>query len=256
MKNRYISLAFFTLLSTFFQISCTHDGLTDADEVERISTIELNEQSICGTNSIHSGDYWLNNNDWGAFNEGFEYQCVWLESINNWGAYATHSGDNASGIKGYPSMVYGTQEGVSTNDVLPLSISDLGDVNTWWSWSASGRSWNAAYDIWFNENDYELMIWMDWLNAYPVGNSLGAVATNVELSGHTWNVYRRDNIISFLLVEKQSWISLHVKPIIDYCVSREWIPSNATMSRIEAGWEIIDGGDFKTRSFGISRVAK
>jgi hypothetical protein len=27
---------------------------------------------------------------------------------------------------------------------------------------AKGRSWNAAYDIWFNNSDYELMIWMQW----------------------------------------------------------------------------------------------
>jgi hypothetical protein len=38
------------------------------------------------------------------------------------------------------------------------------------------------------------------------------------------------------------------------CVSKGWIPSSASMSRIEAGWEIIEEVHLETNSFGISQI--
>ena len=251
MKNKLAFLvAFVFICMSLLTTSCSKEESNELVEPE----VEVELKATCQTSSIHYDEYWLNNNDWGSNNDGFGYQCVWLENETNWGAYCTHSGDNASGIKGYPSIVFGTQGSVVTTNKLPKKISDLGDVRTWWSWQASGRAWNAAYDIWFNDSDYELMIWMQWQNSWPMGNSLGVVYSNITLSGYKWDVYKKDDIFTFLLVDQQGWISLNVKPIIDFCVSKGWIPDSASMYRIEAGWEVIDGGDFKTRSFGISRI--
>lgn len=257
MKSKFNFLGILLLMSAMF-IAC--DEEVTLDIAEKDGTTQVSETDLalkageCGTSSIHYGDYWLNNNDWGSSNDGFGYQCVWLYDQNSWGAYCTHLGSNSSGIKGYPSIVYGKQGDVETNDYLPKAISELGDVRTWWSWSGSGNAWNAAYDLWFNESDYELMLWMQWENSWPMGNSLGVVYENITLSGYNWDVYKKNNIFSFLLVEQQGWISLDLKPVIDFCVSEGWIPSSAELYRIEAGWEVINGGDFKTKSFGISSI--
>ncbi|MGQ7946036.1 hypothetical protein [Flavobacterium sp. WC2509] len=266
---KHLFLTFILFLSTSFFLSCSEekDQSIQATEVakpneavEAITTTDPTKsrttQKIanCQSASIHFQEYWLNNNQWGSSNAGSGTQCVWLDSQNSWGAYATHTGSNSSGIKGYPSMVFGTQGSVVTTTKLPKKISDLGNVHTWWTWTASGRAWNATYDIWFNNSDYELMVWMQWQNSWPMGNSLGVVYANVTLSGYQWNVYKKGNIFSFLLVNQQGWISMDVKPIINFCVSKGWIPSTASMSRIEAGWEIIDGGTFETSSFGISQI--
>jgi hypothetical protein len=251
MKKKLTFLTVFALVCIAFLTSCSKD---EADDAVVIPEENIGLKATCQTSSIHYGDYWLNNNTWGSYNDGFGTQCVWLTNQNSWGANCTHTGSNSSGIKGYPSMVYGTQGSVSTTTTLPKKISKLGNAHTWWAWSASGRAWNAVYDIWFNDSSYELMIWMQWQNSWPMGNSLGAVATNVTISGYKWNVYKKNNVYSFLLVNQQGWISMDIKPFITYCVSKGWIPSTATLYRIEAGWEVIDGGTFKTNSFGISQI--
>jgi uncharacterized protein YbdZ (MbtH family) len=51
-------------------------------------------------------------------------------------------------------------------------------------------------------------------------------------------MFIKKQFFSFLLVNQQGWISMDVKPYY-FCVSKGWIPSSASMSRIEAGWEII-----------------
>ncbi|MBN2485729.1 MAG: hypothetical protein JXB34_07120 [Bacteroidales bacterium] len=252
MKKRftYRSAVAIVCISLFFSCSKTDD--IEPNVAKQVDGVKL--KATCQTASIHYGEYWLNNNMWGSSNPGAGSQCVWLDNQNSWGANCTHTGSNSSGIKGYPSMVFGTQGAVVTTNKLPKKISNLGNVHTWWAWSASGRAWNAAYDIWFNTNTYELMIWMQWQNSWPMGNSLGKVYSNVTLSGYQWDVYKKGNIYSFLLVKQQGWISFDVKPIINFCVSKGWIPASASMSRIEAGWEVIDGGTFKTTSFGISQI--
>ena len=257
MKIKSSILSIYTLMSVFF-ISCSDEN----QSIEKNKTEELKISSVastkkianCQSASIHSGEYWLNNNQWGSGNAGAGTQCVWLDNQNSWGASATHTGSNSSGIKGYPSIVFGTQGSVSTTTKLPKNINQLGNVHTWWAWTASGTAWNAAYDIWFNNSTYELMIWMQWKNSWPMGNSLGVVYSNVTISGYTWNVYKKNNIFSFLLVNQQGWMSMDIKPFITFCVSKGWLPSTASLTRIEAGWEIINGGTFETNSFGISQI--
>jgi hypothetical protein len=53
---------------------------------------------------------------------------------------------------------------------------------------AKGRSGMQHMIFGFNNSDYELMIWMQWQNLWPMGNSLGVAYTNVTLSGYQWNV--------------------------------------------------------------------
>jgi hypothetical protein len=250
MKTNFLIVVFLIAGIQVFN-SCSKQEKKD---VNQQSNTQNRLKAACADASIHYGEYWLNNNKWGSSNPGFGSQCVWLTNQNSWGANCTHTGSYSSGIKGYPSMVFGKQGSVSTTTQLPKSISSLGNVHTWWAWSATGSSWDAAYDVWFNGTAYELMIWGKWNNAWPIGNSLGAVATNVNLSGYTWNVYKKGTVISFLLVNQQWSLSFDMKPIINYCVSKGWIPSSASLTCICAGWEVINGGTYSTNSFGISQI--
>jgi hypothetical protein len=117
--------------------------------LKRLRLIDQKHTKIinCQSASIHYQDYWLNNNDWGSYNEGFGTQCVWLDNQNSWG-YATHTGSNSSGIK-VTRLWFGTQGNVTTTNKLPKKHQRFRKCSYMVGLSAKGRSWNAAYDIWF-----------------------------------------------------------------------------------------------------------
>lgn len=192
--------------------------------------------------------------------------CIWYNNMNSWGANAPNV--NGSGIVGYPAMVRGCHwSGCSSNSGLPKQISALGSLSTNWTQSNSGNSYDAAYDIWFDASSnpgnraatYELMVWLNWSNTQPIATNYDAsgnavpYASNVNLGGVTFNVYHRGNVMSFLRTSKSNSISFTLKPLADYCVSQGWISSSSVyLISIEAGWEIIKGGNYSTSSYGIS----
>src|SRR5688572_14081058 len=126
------------------------------------------------------------NNIWGS---GAGPQCVWANSYRNWGINADHP--NTSGIKSYPNV----------SRTLSINVNNLGTCTSRFSTTVPGSgSYTTAYDIWYNDHAYEVMLWMNWRgNVGPISynyNSNGApvpVASNVGVGGHTWNVYRGSN---------------------------------------------------------------
>ncbi|HEX8350269.1 MAG TPA: hypothetical protein VF598_09930 [Hymenobacter sp.] len=252
-----------TLLSAAAMLGCSKEDVkVPAGAVATKSATQ--DATVCNSGSIQAGQYFMMNNVWGS-NPG--NQCIYFNTINDWGVNSSHP--SGGGIKSYPAVVYGCHwGGCSSGTALPKRISSLGNVRTWWTQSSSATAYDAAYDIWFDPSanpgnraaTYELMIWLQWSNTKPIAGSYDASGTaipfarNVSLSGRTWNIYRRGNVFSFLPTSQTSWISLDVKPVIDYCVARGWMSSSAYMTSIQAGWEIITGGTFKTTSFGVGGV--
>ncbi|MFD1470794.1 lipoprotein [Hymenobacter caeli] len=222
----------------------------------------------CSGGSLSEGQYFMMNDVWGASKAGAGSQCIYFNSINDWGVNASHT-NTSTGIKAYPAVVFGCHYGgCSSGTGLPKKISALGNVHTWFTQSSSGTAYDAAYDIWFDPSanpgnraaTYELMIWLTWQNTNPIAAAYDAsgnavpYAANVSLSGKTWNIYRRNNVFSFLPTTKTNWVSLDAKPIIDYCVARGWMSNANYMTSVQAGWEIISGGTFKTTSYGVSGI--
>ena len=221
--------------------------------------------------TISAGTYFMMNNVWGS---GAGRQCIFWNNVNSWGVDASHTTSSSSGIKSYPAVVYGCHWGrCGTGTALPKQISALGNSRTWWTQTGTGSSWNAAYDIWFHPTRdpgnaaarYELMIWLNWNNQKPIAGSYDAsgnaipFARNVTIrdadgTAHVWNIYRRGDVFSFLLATKSNWVSLDIKPIANYCVARGWMSSSAYMTSIQAGWEIISGGTYRTTSFGVAAL--
>jgi hypothetical protein len=50
-------------------------------------------------------------------------------------------------------------------------------------------SYEAAYDIWTEDNANEIMIWTDVHNVGPLGSNVGSLA----LDGRTYHVYKGTN---------------------------------------------------------------
>jgi hypothetical protein len=255
--KKYLSISLVLLA-----FACSTEDVKKNEVVSKSGTAQASAQN-CSGGTISAGQYYLMNDVWGS---GAGSQCIWYNNINSWGANASHTG---SGIKAYPAMVFGCHWGnCSSGTGLPKKISSLGTVHTWWTQSASGNAWDAAYDIWFDPSSnpgnraakYELMIWLQWANTKPIAQNYDAngnaipFASNVSLAGKTWNVYRRDNVFSFLLTSQSSWLSIDTKPIIDYCVNKGWMSNSNYLISVQAGWEIIQGGTYSTSSYGVAGI--
>lgn len=242
-------------------ISCSKES-TDLVTSNKSNVLKA---TVCGQyDNISAGNYFLMNNIWGS---GAGSQCIWFNNTNSWGVNASHSG---SGIKSYPALVRGCHWGnCSSNSGLPKTISSLSSgLSTSWSQSSSGSAYDAAYDIWFDASSnpgaractYELMIWTNWANTQPIAasyNSSGvAVPTfsNVNVGGVTFNVYKRDNVFSFLRTSKSNSITVNLKSVISYCVSKGWLSNSHYLISIQCGWEIISGGTFTTSSYSVSNL--
>ena len=255
-----------TALAVAALAGCSKDKTTN--DVAPSASVVTQDAQDCNGGTIQAGQYFMMNDNWGSSKAGSGSQCIYFNNINDWGANASHT-NTSTGIKSYPAVVYGCHwGGCSSGTALPKKISSLGNVHTWWTQSSSGSAYDAAYDIWFDPSanpgnraaTYELMIWLQWSNTKPIANSYDAsgnaipFATNVPLAGKNWNVYRRGNVFSFLPTAQTSWVSIDVKPIIDYCVNKGWMANSNYMTSVQAGWEIIAGGTFKTTSYGVSGI--
>lgn len=242
---------------------CSKDSVTTDPIATKDGTSSALAQN-CNKGSISGGQYNMISN---VFNDDGGSQCITYNNNNSWGVNASHNG--SGGIKAYPAVVYGCHYGYcSTNTGLPKQVSQLGNVHTNWTQSSSGNAYDAAYDIWFDPsaypgnraNKYELMIWLRWSNTKPIAQNYDAsgnaipYASNVSLSGKTWNVYHRDNTTSFLPTTQTNSVNIDVKPFINYMVSKGFMGSSNYMTSVQAGWEIIQGGTFSTSSYSVSGI--
>ena len=218
---------------------------------------------------IRSTPYFMQNNYWNKGVAGSGSQSCFFNNLSDWGATSSHTYGGGE-IKSYPSIVYGRHYGNDSGaGRLPQKIQDLGLVHSSWNQTSSSSSFDAAYDVWFDPASAptgaakdELMIWVDWANTKPLAQSYtssGAVpyASSVLLGGRHWNIFHKDlgggrDVMSFLPAGGgQNSMTVDMKPLIDYCVGRGWLQSTQYMTSIQAGWEIIAGGTFRTSAFTI-----
>lgn len=213
--------------------------------------------------------FFVQNNVWNSGTAGAGAQNCFINNLNSWGVNASHSSGSGQ-IKSYPSIVYGQHYGTDSGaGSLPQKIQDLGSVHSSWNQTSSAAKFDAAYDVWFDPSadvsgraaKDELMIWVDWAGTNPLAQGYdanGAIpfAKSVLLGGRHWNVYHAlqngGDVMSFLPVSGgQNSITVDMKPLINYCVSRGWLQTSEYMTSIQAGWEITAGGTFRTSAFSI-----
>ena len=200
--------------------------------------------------TYNTGGFTIYNNIWGS---GAGSQCVWANSSSNWGVTASHP--SSSGIKSYPNV----------SRSVSINVDSLGTCTSSFNISRpSGGSYNTAYDIWYNNYAYEIMLWMNWTGSVgPISynyDSNGAVpaASNVNVGGHTWNVYRGNNgsneVISFLRTGNTNSGTVNITAISQWIRNQGWF-GNVNMHQIQFGWEITSSSSnaaFTSNSYSLS----
>lgn len=186
--------------------------------------------------------YHVYNNIWG---EGTGTQCVSAESAAEWTVSADHP--DTGGIKSYPNAKWIVGQPISEINTL---TSDY-DVTV----PAAG-AYNTAYDVWDENYEHEIMLWMNWHG--PVG-PLGSPVGQVELGGHSWEVYNgsngHNNVYSFLRDGHSSAGTVDILPILDWITEQGWMTEEEVIGDVQFGYEITSsagGLDFHTNDFGVS----
>lgn len=197
-----------------------------------------------------NGGYTIENDVWGA-NPG--PQSIWANSYSNWGVWANHTG---SGIKSYPNVDKIINKRVTSINTLTSSFNAT---------TASGSTYDLAYDIWLNNNQYEVMIWFNWANTKPIAASYDATGkaiptlTNQTIGGKAYDVYVRWNgsnaVFSFLARTHTNATTVDIKSVLLWINNKGWY-SNPTLYKVQFGWELITtpsgGGNYQVNSYSVT----
>ena len=188
-----------------------------------------------------NGGYTLYNDIWGS---GAGPQTIWANSYSNWGVWANHP--NTGGVKAYPNA----------SKPINKTLSSLTSVKSSFNVTVpSSGAYETAYDIWANNNAYEIMLWMNKTGAVgPLGTSQGTLT----LSGHTWTVYKGSNganaVYSFVRSSNTSSGTVDILGILKWIQGKGWF-GNVTLGNVQFGYEITSssgGLDFTTNSYSVT----
>jgi hypothetical protein len=194
--------------------------------------------------------YTIINDVWGG---GAGPQTIWARTGTNWGVIANHP--MTSGVKSYPH----------TGKVINRTVSSLGSLSSSFNVTVPGSgNYSTAYDIWANNNAYEVMLWMNWNGAVgPIAEQYdanGAVPAfrNLSVGGQIWNVYRGSNganaVFSFLRVGNTNSGSVDFRAIANWLRTTGWW-ADVTIGEFQFGFEIsgTNGSTaFTDNSFSIT----
>ena len=194
--------------------------------------------------------YTIYNNVWGS---GAGTQTTWARSASNWGVVADHP--RTSGIKSYPNVSYTLNRKLSSLRTLTSSY----DVTV----PATG-DYETSYDIWADNNAYEIMIWTNKRGAVgPIAEAYdanGAVPTaaNVSVGGATWNIYRGSNganaVFSFVRTSDSTSGTLNVLAMLNWLRTNNWW-GDVTLGQFQFGYEISGTAGrsaFTTNSYNLT----
>ncbi|MFE6610665.1 hypothetical protein [Amycolatopsis sp. NPDC057786] len=188
-----------------------------------------------------NGGYTVRNNVWGG---GAGPQSIWANSYSNFGVWANHP--NTGGVKSYPHSAKNVGRPLSGLRTLSSSF----NVSR-----PGGGAYATAYDIWANNNAYEIMLWM---NKQGAVGAIGSKETTVSVGGHTWDVYRGSNganaVFSFLRTSNTNAGSVDVLAVLNWIKNRGWY-GDVTVGEVQFGFEITSssgGMNFSSNSYSVS----
>jgi len=152
-----------------------------------------------------------------------------------------------------------------TGKTLNRALSSLGSISSSFNVAVpSDGDYETAYDIWANNNAYEIMIWTNQHGAVgPIASSYdsnGAVpsASNVAVGGHTWNVYRGSNgsnqVYSFVRTSTTNSGTIDVLAVLNWLKTQGWY-GDVTVGDIQFGFELsgtAGQSNFTCNSFNIT----
>jgi len=185
--------------------------------------------------------YIVRNDVWGS---GAGTQTLHATTYKDWYVHADHP--NTGGVKAYAHVA----------KAVNIKLSALKSASSSFKVTApSGGAYTSAYDIWADNNKYEIMLWMNQKGA--VG-PIGASVAKATVGGHSWDVHKGSNgsndVFSFVITSQTSSGTVDVKAILEWIKTQGWF-GDVTLGEVQFGFEITSsagGLDFKVTDFSVS----
>lgn len=177
------------------------------------------------------GAYYLYNDMWNT-QQTLGPQTLYVCNYDNWYAVSNQK-DQQGAVLTYPNV---------HEDFADVALNTFKTITSTFAESSPHVGiYEDAYDIWFNgfgSGHTELMIWVDNEKQLPSGNKQATQA----FSGHTYDAYRTSDGSYIALVATANFTSgtIDLLEVFDWIVSKGWLASNAPLSQIDFGVEIVD----------------
>jgi xyloglucan-specific endo-beta-1,4-glucanase len=226
--------------------------------------VERSEASTCETGGwLSAGPYQLLADQWGAGGASGS-QCVHLIDGDTLAWYTSWEW-TGSGVKSFAN--------VQLNSGVGQQLSAISSMPSTWKWSQSpttGIVANVAYDMFTSSSPYgpkmdEIMVWLGDFNSpgplsekYTKTGQPYVIAADVEIEGHTWNLYRGTNngwkAWSFLPTNGATitYFSGDIKQFFEYLTSHGYISSSQYLTTAQGGIEVASGSaKFTTYAYSL-----
>lgn len=185
------------------------------------------------------GEYFLNTGTWNAADYNVT-QVMRGCNYNDWNVTANMDNSTGDGaVKTYPHVarLYGEWG----NRASQPKVSSFATIeSTFASTSPDGGIYDAAYDLWLNDGNIEVMIWNRNSNQTPAGSIRGQVTQD----GHTYDVWKSGrDYYAFVPRDNFDSGTIDLKGKIDYMKSRGWVGDRVKLTQIEYGIEFVSTGN-------------
>ncbi|EIW55688.1 concanavalin A-like lectin/glucanase [Trametes versicolor FP-101664 SS1] len=225
--------------------------LVSAAPAELEARASIDTSSHCGQwDTVTAGQYELLLDQWGISGATSGSQCANLISLSgstiSW--KTTWQWTGGSGVKSFSN--------IQLNQGLNKQLSAIKSMPSTWQWSqtTSGTiTADVAYDLFTansagGANVNEIMIWLANFNAGPISSQYGSdgkpvpVASNINLAGHTWNLYSGSNganaVFSFLPTSGTiTSFSGDLNTFFQYLTQHEGVSTSQFLVTAQAGTE-------------------
>jgi len=216
---------------------------------------------------ISASPYELQSNLWGASGAASGSQCTNLTSVNGntiaWSTSWNWTGGN-NNVKSFSN--------IQLNSGLGQQLSAISSMPSNWKWSQSASGSivaDVAYDLFTSStptgsNEHEVMVWLANFNAGPISYKYDAsgkavaIAKNIAIAGHTWNLYQGTNganlVWSFLLANGTPVTHFNgdVNLFLNYLTTEGYVPSSQYLKTAQGGTEATTGSaHFATSAYSL-----
>lgn len=184
-----------------------------------------------GQSANYAGRYDLYNNEWNT-NAGPGPQTICGNSQSVWQVTSTQRAGNTE-VLTYPSV----QVNYNSTDGYPVSrFTTMTSSYSETMHAVGGTDAEAAYDIWINGLNKEVMVWVDDHGQAPSGSK---VATT-SFSGATWDLYVTSDKSYMAFVRRgnatSGTVDLHAA--LAYLEGRGDLSGSDVLWQVNFGWEI------------------
>jgi hypothetical protein len=199
--------------------------------------------------SWNNSGFIVYNNEWNTAAAG--PQRIWADTFQDWGVASRQAATDS--VKTYPSVQRNFENvPVSSFSQLRSSFAE--------SMPDASRPFGAeaAYDLWLENGNFEVMIWVDNHWRTPAGSQVARVMLNHQ----QFDVFQNGNaMFSFTLTGRwETAGKVNILAFLSWLVGHHYLPASAGVSQVDFGWEIASTNGvpltFRMRRYSLAAVIR